>query len=100
MKNVLHLSLAVIVAVAASSAVAALAAPPNMSGTWSVQQSGLNGNTTSTVKLAQSGMGLYRHVVERNRLHRHVRQRHADQREMARSGRSRVADRLRQSERS
>jgi len=52
------LSLAVVAAIVGSSALAAFAAPPNMTGTWSVQQSGLNGNNMSTVKLTQSGMGL------------------------------------------
>ena len=43
------------VAIAAFSIAAALAAPPSLTGTWQVQQSGLNGNTTSTVTLSQSG---------------------------------------------
>ncbi|MGB8519324.1 MAG: hypothetical protein WCD38_04095 [Candidatus Tumulicola sp.] len=45
-------------AIAVSSGFAAQAASPNMSGTWNVEQTGLNGNTTATVKLTQSGMGL------------------------------------------
>lgn len=43
---------------AASATAVALSAPPNLTGTWTVQQSGLNGNTTTTVKLTQSGKGL------------------------------------------
>ncbi len=42
----------------ALSSVAAQAAPPNMTGTWTVQQSGLNGSNSSTVKITQSGSGL------------------------------------------
>ncbi len=45
-------------AIAVSSGFVAQAASPNMSGTWNVEQTGLNGNTTATVKLTQSGMGL------------------------------------------
>jgi hypothetical protein len=36
----------------------AWAAPPNITGTWQVQQTGLNGSSTSTVTLSQSGMGI------------------------------------------
>lgn len=57
MKRLL-LSLAAGIAIAASSAVAVLASPPNLTGMWTVQQSGLNGNTTTSVKLTQSGVGL------------------------------------------
>lgn len=42
-------------AVAALSVSAGLASPPNLTGTWSVEQSGLNGSSTSTVTLTQSG---------------------------------------------
>ncbi|MGA8535528.1 MAG: hypothetical protein WB615_15580 [Candidatus Tumulicola sp.] len=45
-------------AIAASSVAAAVASPPNLTGTWSVQQTGLNGNSTSTVTLTQSGNGI------------------------------------------
>ncbi len=41
----------------AFSSVAAVATPPNLTGNWTVQQSGLNGTTTSTVTLTQSGDG-------------------------------------------
>jgi hypothetical protein len=37
---------------------AGLASPPNITGTWTVQQTGLNGTTQSTVTLQQSGMGI------------------------------------------
>jgi hypothetical protein len=36
----------------------ALAAPPNITGSWVVQQSGLNGSSSTRVKLTQSGMGI------------------------------------------
>ena len=36
----------------------AQAAPPNLTGTWTVQQTGANGTTTSTITLTQSGMGV------------------------------------------
>ncbi len=36
----------------------ALASPPNVTGTWHVEQTGLNGTTTSTITLHQSGMGI------------------------------------------
>ncbi|MBV8530209.1 MAG: hypothetical protein JO104_02745 [Candidatus Eremiobacteraeota bacterium] len=45
-------------AIAATSLAAALASPPSVSGTWTIQQSGLNGTTTSTVTLTQSGGGI------------------------------------------
>jgi hypothetical protein len=32
-----------------------LASPPNITGTWTVQQTGLNGSTQSTITLTQSG---------------------------------------------
>lgn len=40
------------------SALPALASPPSVTGTWSVQQTGANGTTTTTDKLSQSGMGI------------------------------------------
>jgi hypothetical protein len=46
------------IAIAALSVGAALAAPPNVTGTWSIQQTGANGTTTTTTTLTQSGMGL------------------------------------------
>ena len=52
------LSLAFGVICAAFSSVAAFAAPPSVTGNWTVQQSGLNGNSTATVKLTQSGTGI------------------------------------------
>ncbi len=45
-------------AIAALSIAPALASPPNLTGTWAVQQTGLNGTTTATVTISQSGMGL------------------------------------------
>jgi hypothetical protein len=45
-------------AIAGLSMAAAVASPPNITGTWTVQQTGLNGTTTSTVTLSQSGMGV------------------------------------------
>jgi len=45
-------------AVAATSVAVGLASPPNITGTWAVQQAGLNGNSTSTITLTQSGMGI------------------------------------------
>jgi hypothetical protein len=54
----LALSLFCGLAVAALSVGAAVASPPNLTGTWSVQQTGLNGSTTATVTLTQSGSGL------------------------------------------
>ena len=45
-------------AVAALSIAPALASPPNLTGTWAVQQTGLNGTTTATITINQSGMGL------------------------------------------
>jgi hypothetical protein len=44
--------------IAASSIVVALASPPNITGTWHIQQTGLNGTTESTITLQQSGMGI------------------------------------------
>lgn len=45
-------------AVAAGSVATGMASPPNLTGTWSVQQTGLNGTTTATITLTQSGNGL------------------------------------------
>jgi hypothetical protein len=45
-------------AIAALSTGSGVAAPPNLTGTWTVQQTGLNGVTTATVKLTQSGQTL------------------------------------------
>jgi hypothetical protein len=38
--------------------VTAFASPPNITGTWKIQQTGLNGTTQSTITLQQSGMGI------------------------------------------
>jgi len=46
------------VAIAALSIAAAIAAPPNLTGTWAIQQTGANGTTTTTTTLTQSGMGI------------------------------------------
>ncbi len=45
-------------AFAATSFTVALASPPNLTGTWTVEQNGLNGGTTTHVTLKQSGNGL------------------------------------------
>jgi len=45
-------------AIAASATVAALASPPNLTGTWTVQQTGLNGTSSSTITITQSGGGV------------------------------------------
>jgi hypothetical protein len=37
---------------------AALAAPPDLTGQWTVEQSGMNGTSTSTVSLTQSGSSI------------------------------------------
>src|SRR5580698_9526619 len=42
----------------AATSVAAFANPPSVTGTWRIEQSGLNGTSTSTVTLTQSGMGI------------------------------------------
>jgi hypothetical protein len=46
------------VVIAGSAVVTAFASPPNITGTWHIQQTGLNGTTESTVTLQQSGMGI------------------------------------------
>jgi hypothetical protein len=51
----LALSISCGFAIAVLASAAALASPPNLTGTWSVQQAGLNGTSTSTVTLTQSG---------------------------------------------
>jgi hypothetical protein len=45
-------------AVAATSIATGLASPPNVTGTWQVQQTGLNGSSTATLTLQQSGTGI------------------------------------------
>lgn len=45
-------------ALTALTIAAALAAPPSVTGTWHIEQSGLNGSSTSTITLTQSGMGI------------------------------------------
>jgi hypothetical protein len=54
----LALSLFLGVAIAALSSAAALASPPSLTGTWTIQQSGANGTTTGTVTMTQSGNGI------------------------------------------
>ena len=44
--------------IAALTAAAALASPPSITGTWHIQQTGLNGTSESTITLQQSGMGI------------------------------------------
>jgi hypothetical protein len=43
---------------AASFGSLAYAAPPNITGSWVVQQTGLNGNSQTKIQLTQSGMGI------------------------------------------
>src|ERR1700722_17002189 len=45
-------------AFAATSVATGLASPPNVNGTWQVQQTGLNGSSTATLTLQQSGAGI------------------------------------------
>jgi hypothetical protein len=45
-------------AIAVASIATAPAAATDLTGTWAVQQSGLNGSSTSTIKLTQSGTGI------------------------------------------
>ena len=54
MKRLVLSTLCGLAAAALSSSVA-LASPPNLTGSWRVEQSGLNGTTTSTITLTQSG---------------------------------------------
>ena len=42
-------------AIVALSGAAAVASPPSLTGSWTVQQTGLNGTTSSTITLKQSG---------------------------------------------
>ncbi|HEY1654690.1 MAG TPA: hypothetical protein VGF86_06230, partial [Candidatus Tumulicola sp.] len=46
------------VALAAGCVLAAWASPPSLTGTWKVEQSGLNGTTTATITISQSGAGI------------------------------------------
>lgn len=45
-------------AIVATAPVIAQMSTPNLTGTWSVQQTGLNGTTTATIKITQSGNGV------------------------------------------
>jgi hypothetical protein len=54
----LALSLVALVALAVVSSTAALASPPNLTGKWTIQQSGLNGTSNNSITIIQSGMGL------------------------------------------
>ncbi len=45
-------------AIVGASLAAAVASPPNITGTWQVQQTGANGTSNATVTLTQSGMGI------------------------------------------
>ena len=45
-------------AIAALAIAPAMAVPPNLTGTWAVQQTGVNGTTSSTITITQSGMGI------------------------------------------
>jgi hypothetical protein len=47
-----------VLAVLVLSAVPANAAPPNLTGTWKVEQQGTNGSSAATITLSQSGMGI------------------------------------------
>ncbi|MBV8246113.1 MAG: hypothetical protein JOZ38_09355 [Candidatus Eremiobacteraeota bacterium] len=57
MKNIV-LSFICGVAIAAVSSGPALAAPPNITGMWTVDQQGLNGGSSATITLKQSGMSV------------------------------------------
>ncbi|HTJ27000.1 MAG TPA: hypothetical protein VMA36_12655 [Candidatus Limnocylindria bacterium] len=52
------LSVVVGFAIAALTSTAAQAAPPDLTGTWNLQQTGLNGTTTATITITQSGDGI------------------------------------------
>jgi len=54
----LTISLCCAFALAATSVATAQMSAPNLTGTWAVQQTGMNGTSTSTVKLTQSGNGV------------------------------------------
>ena len=54
----LAISLLCGVALAGLPVVAAFASPPSLTGTWHVQQTGVNGSTESTITLQQSGNGI------------------------------------------
>jgi len=54
----LVLSTCAAVVLAALWSAAALAAPPNLTGKWTVEQTGPNGTVTSEVSLKQSGMAI------------------------------------------
>ncbi len=56
--NRFALSLLGCLALAATTFTTAIASPPNLTGTWTVEQNGLNGGTTTKVTLKQSGNGL------------------------------------------
>jgi hypothetical protein len=56
--NRLALSILGSLAIAATSLAIAVASPPNLAGTWTVEQNGLNGGTTTKITLQQSGNGL------------------------------------------
>jgi hypothetical protein len=45
-------------AIVGLSIATAAASPPNVTGSWQVQQTGMNGSSTSTITLTQSGMGI------------------------------------------
>jgi hypothetical protein len=48
-------SLTLVIVIAALSSTAALASPPNLTGKWTIEQSGLNGTTSGVVTLTQTG---------------------------------------------
>lgn len=54
----LIISLCGALTIVATSATAAFAAPPNLTGTWHVEQTGLNGTSSSTITITQSGDSL------------------------------------------
>lgn len=57
MKHSVNLVVYLLVAVVATALLgsAALAAPPNLTGQWTVEQSGMNGTSSSVINLTQSG---------------------------------------------
>ena len=96
----LAISIACGIALMATSAATAIASPPSITGTWSVQQTGLNGTSTSTITLTQSGNGIVgSNASNGNGFTGTFVNRHADQRQVARARRRRLADCLRQPKR-
>ena len=58
MKRLFTLFCGVAIAALVSATAQAQMSPPSLTGTWVIQQSGLNGTSTSQIKLTQSGNGV------------------------------------------